>query len=129
GERTFNLAPYGIAPARAALISMSILMGARGVGALLGPLSGAQWAGRSQPRLRRGIAFGFAIGAVGYMLVSISPSIWVAAALIILAHSGTSVVWVFSSTLLQLNTDDRFRGRVFAAELSLTMLVLSCVSY
>jgi MFS family permease len=129
GERTFNLAHYGIPHERAALISMSILMGARGVGALLGPLTGARWAGRSQWRLRQGIAFGFAIGAAGYMTLAAAPSIWIAAAVITLAHSGTSVVWVFSSTLLQLNTDDRFRGRVFAAELGLTMLVLSAVSY
>jgi MFS family permease len=129
GERTFNIAHYGIAPNRAALISMSILMGARGVGAVLGPLTGARWAGRSEFRLRQGIAVGFAIGAIGYMVLSAAPSIWIAALLIIIAHSGTSVVWVFSSTLLQLNSDDRFRGRVFAAELGLTMIVLSAVSY
>lgn len=129
GERTFNIAHYGIAPGRAALISMSILMGARGIGAVLGPLTGARWAGRSEFRLRQGIALGFAIGAIGYMVLSAAPSIWIAALLIIIAHSGTSVVWVFSSTLLQLNTDDRFRGRVFAAELGLTMIVLSAVSY
>ena len=129
GERTFNIAHYGIAPERAVLISMSILMGARGVGALIGPLVAARWAGRSQRRLRRGIALGFLLGAIGYMVLSAAPNIWIAALLIVIAHSGTSNVWVFSSTLLQLNTDDRFRGRVFAAELSLTMLVLSAVSY
>ena len=129
GMRTFQLSSLGIAPERAALISMSILMGARGVGALLGPLLSARWAGRSQARLRKCIAGGFAIGAIGYLLLSTAPSIWIAALLIILAHSGTSGVWVFSTTLLQLNTDDRFRGRVFAAELGLTMFVLACVSF
>jgi hypothetical protein len=63
------------------------------------------------------------------MILSAAPNIWIAAALIIIGHCGTSNVWVFSSTLLQLNTDDRFRGRVFAAELSLTMLVLAAVSF
>jgi MFS family permease len=129
GERTFNIEHYGISHERAALISMSILMGARGVGALIGPLIAAKWAGRSQRRLRRGIGIGFLLGAVGYMLMSASPNLWIAAALVMIGHCGTSNVWVFSSTLLQLNTDDRFRGRVFAAELSLTMLVLSTVSY
>ena len=129
GIRTFQLSSLGIAPERAALISMSILMGARGVGALLGPLLSARWAGRSQERLRKCIAAGFAIGSIGYLCLSAAPSIWVAALLIILAHSGTSGVWVFSTTLLQLNTDDKFRGRVFAAELGLTMLVLACVSF
>jgi MFS family permease len=129
GMRTFQMSSLGIAPERAALVSMSILMGARGVGALLGPLTAARWAGRSQERLRKCIAAGFAIGSCGYLLLSAAPSIWVAALLITLAHSGTSGVWVFSTTLLQLNTDDKFRGRVFAAELGLTMLVLACVSF
>jgi len=129
GERTFQMASLGIAPQRAALVAMSILMGARGVGALLGPLLSAKWAGRSQERLRRCIAIGFAIGAVGYLTLSAAPTIWIASLLIILAHAGTSSVWVFSTTLLQLNTDDKFRGRVFAAELGLTMLVLACVSF
>jgi len=34
-------------------------------------------------------------------------------------------VWVFSTTLLQLNTDDRFRGRVFSADLGLCMLTIA----
>jgi len=129
GMRTFQMSSLGIAPERAALISMSILMGARGVGALLGPLLSARWAGRSQPRLRKCIAAGFAVGSCGYLILSAAPNIWVAAMLIVVAHSGTSGVWVFSTTLLQLNTDDKFRGRVFAAELGLTMFVLACVSF
>jgi hypothetical protein len=32
---------------------------------------------------------------------------------------------VFSTTLLQRHTDDRFRGRVFAAELGLCMLTIA----
>ena len=35
----------------------------------------------------------------------------------------------FSTTLLQLNTDDKFRGRVFSAELGLSMLTLAVGAY
>jgi len=38
-------------------------------------------------------------------------------------------VWVFSTTLLQLNTDDRFRGRVFSADLGLCMLTIAIGAY
>jgi predicted MFS family arabinose efflux permease len=38
-------------------------------------------------------------------------------------------VWVFSTTLLQLQTDDRFRGRVFAADLALSMLSIALGAY
>jgi hypothetical protein len=36
---------------------------------------------------------------------------------------------VFSTTLLQLQTDDRFRGRVFSAEFASHMLALSLTTY
>jgi hypothetical protein len=47
----------------------------------------------------------------------------------VLGHCGGSTVWVFSTTLLQLNTDDRFRGRVFSAELGLSMVTLAVGAY
>jgi hypothetical protein len=46
-----------------------------------------------------------------------------------LAHMGGSTVWVFSTTLLQLNTEDRFRGRVFAADLGLGSLTFAVTAY
>src|SRR5579863_9018486 len=46
-----------------------------------------------------------------------------------LAHAGGSTVWVFSTTLLQLHAEDRFRGRVFAADLSLSMLTIAAGAY
>jgi hypothetical protein len=45
------------------------------------------------------------------------------------AHCGGSTVWVFSTTLLQLNTEDRFRGRVFSADLGLAMLTVAIGAY
>jgi predicted MFS family arabinose efflux permease len=36
---------------------------------------------------------------------------------------------VFSTTLLQFHTDDRFRGRVFAADLGLSMLTIAAGAY
>ncbi len=53
----------------------------------------------------------------GYFGLGLAPNVWVACLCIALAHCGGSTVWVFSTTLLQLNTEDRFRGRVFSADL------------
>ena len=114
---------------RGAMLSISLLWGSRGVGALIGPLYAASWAGRQERRLRNGILIGFLMGAIGYLLLGKAPSLWVACALVIFAHCGTSTVWVFSSTLLQLNTDDRFRGRVFSADFGLCMLVIAVAGY
>ena len=47
----------------------------------------------------------------------------------LLAHFGGAILWVFSTVLLQLEVPDRFRGRVFAAELALVTLLSSASSY
>lgn len=39
------------------------------------------------------------------------------------------MVWVFSTTLLQLHTEDRFRGRVFAADLGFSMLTIAAGAF
>jgi MFS family permease len=125
GERTFPVAITGISHARAALFGMSLLMGARGVGALLGPLFATHWTGQRESNLRLGVLLGFILGGIGYVLLGGAHSIWVAVAVIVLAHAGTSTVWVFSTTLLHLNTEDRFLGRVFGADLAISMFVLA----
>jgi hypothetical protein len=42
---------------------------------------------------------------------------------------GGSILWVFSTVLLQLNVEDNFRGRVFAAEAALTTLTMATSNY
>jgi MFS family permease len=125
GERIFpvGLAEYG--PRRAGMLGMSLLMGARGVGALIGPLAGGYWAGRSPDRMRLGILFGFLAACVGYASLSVAPNIWLAAATVMVGHAGGSMVWVFSTTMLQTQTDDRFRGRVFSVDFAFLVLSMS----
>jgi len=38
-------------------------------------------------------------------------------------------VWVFSTTLLQMQSEDKFRGRVFAADLGLSMFTIAAGAY
>ncbi len=129
GERVFPLHWHGVAPERSAVLGMSMLLGARGIGAVVGPLFAARWAGHSQTRLRLGILLGFLALALGYGSLGAAGSLLVACLWVIVAHCGGSTVWVFSTTLLQLNTDDKFRGRVFSAELGLSMVTLAVGAY
>jgi predicted MFS family arabinose efflux permease len=129
GERVFPVRIRGIDPQRASLLGMSMLMGARGAGALIGPLISGRWAGERHARLRSGILIGFLFGALGYVVLGTSTSLAVAICAVIAAHAGSSTNWVFSSTLLQVYSDDRFRGRVFSADYGLCMLAISASSY
>ncbi len=112
-----------------AMLGMSVLLGGRGIGAMVGPLIAARWAGHSNRRLGVGILIGYLAVAVGYCVLGFSRGIWMAAACAMLAHAGGSTVWVFSTTLLQFHAEDRFRGRVFAADLGLGSLSFAVTAY
>jgi MFS family permease len=129
GERYFPVRWHGLDPQRAGMLGMSVLMGARGVGALLGPLASNYWSQRKDHRLRLAILFGFLANALGYVVLGLSPSLGLALAAVILSHAGGSMVWVFSTTLLQKQTEDRFRGRVFSADYASLVVAASAVTY
>jgi hypothetical protein len=129
GAHEFAVHGHGIDQAGGAMLGMSILLGGRGLGALVGPLIAARWAGNNDHRLRLGILCGYLIITVGYVILGISPNVWMAAACVMLAHAGGSTIWVFSTTLLQIHTDDRFRGRVFSADLGLGSFTFASTAY
>ena len=112
-----------------AMLGMSVLLGGRGIGAMVGPLIAARWAGHSDRRLSLGILLGYLTVALGYVVLGVSRNIWMAAGCAMLAHAGGSTVWVFSTTLLQLHSEDRFRGRVFSADLGLGSLSFAVTAY
>ncbi|MBZ5568942.1 MAG: MFS transporter [Acidobacteriia bacterium] len=128
GEREFSLR-FGGSAGQAAMLGMGVLIGARGIGALLGPLIGATWAGQRDSRLRRGILFGFIAAACGVGSISVAPNVWIAMLCVIVAHCGGSIIWTFSTTLLQLYSDDQFRGRVFSADLGICMATISLTAW
>jgi MFS family permease len=129
GAREFAVHRPGINTAGGAMLGMSILLGGRGVGALVGPLISARWAGQRDHRLRLGILFGYLMISAGYGVLGASRSVWMAAVCAMIAHAGGSTVWVFSTTLLQVHSEDRFRGRVFAADLGLGSLTFAVTAY
>jgi predicted MFS family arabinose efflux permease len=129
GQHYFPVRWHGVDAQRGGMLGMSLLLGARGLGAMLGPLVAARWAGHSERRLCLGVLFGYVLVAIGYSALGGASSVWVACSWVVLAHCGGSTIWVFSTTLLQLNTEDRFRGRVFSADLSFSMLTIAIGAY
>lgn len=106
-----------------------ILFAARGIGALAGSWLVTHIAMKSSGRLLRLVWPAYILAGAFYALLGVSPTIWVAAALVIGAHMCGSVLWVASNVLLQLNVREAFRGRVFAAELAAMTLVQSASAY
>ena len=129
GERLFSLRSITPDPHRASVLAMSVLMGARGLGALIGPLVSAQWAGIDLRKLRWGSLLGFAMYGAGYLLVWQAHGIRLACFGIMTAHAGGAMVWVFSTTLLQMMTRDSFRGRVFAAEYGFLTFAIAVAAF
>jgi MFS family permease len=128
GERLFPVHVEGFRGPQAATMGMSIMLASRGVGAIVGAFGSTWIVGVSALRQRMAIIAGFLLGGAGYAILSRSPNIWVACTGLIIAHAGGSVIWVASTTLLQEQTEDKFRGRVFSAEFAFTTLTLALIS-
>jgi MFS family permease len=122
GQRVFPLAGGSAA-------GIGVLYAARGVGAGLGPIALRWIIGQQPQRLRRTIGPAYFMVGVFYIALAWAPSLWVAALCVLCAHFGGSILWVFSTVLLQMEVPDRFRGRVFATELALVTLMSSASSY
>lgn len=122
GERIFPLGGSAAA-------GIGVLYAARGIGAAGGALLVNQIVGREPHRLRRAIAPAYFAAGTAYATLAIAPNIWSAAATVIVAHIFGSLLWVASSVMLQLSVPDRYRGRVFAAELFGVTLMQSAISF
>jgi MFS family permease len=129
GERVFRVQVHGLNAAQAGALGMSTLLVSRGVGAIAGSFLGGNFAGTNRVRLRWTILAGFAMSAIGYILLGTAGSLAIATLTLIVAHAGGSACWTASSTLLQRQTGDRFRGRVFSAEFAFSMLMVSVSSF
>ena len=69
------------------------------------------------------------IGGAFYIAFAVSRSFALALLFLAIAHTGGSILWVFSTVLLQQSVEDQFRGRVFAAELALLTLTMAASNY
>jgi len=78
--------------------------------------------------MRLGITAAFLLAGSSYFALGFAPTLWLAILAVAAGHAGTSLAWVFSTTMLQSMTEDQFRGRVFSADFSGLFLMMSGVS-
>jgi hypothetical protein len=79
--------------------------------------------------MQTSIGIAFLIGGAFYIAFGSSTSFILALIVLGIAHCGGSILWVFSTVMLQRNVVDSFRGRVFAAEMALLTLTMAASNY
>ena len=122
GEKIF---PVGTSAAT----GIGVLFAARGIGTAVGPIVARRISGEGKNRMQVSIGIAFLIGGAFYMAFGVATSFVVALIVLGIAHCGGSILWVFSTVLLQRGVEDNFRGRVFAAELALLTLTMAISNY
>jgi MFS family permease len=98
---------------------ISLLFAAGGFGTALGPIAGRRWSRGEPARMRWAIAGSFLMASLYYAAMSRAWNLAGVGALLACARFHGSIIWVFSTVLLQMTVDDAYRGRVFALEMSL----------
>ncbi len=122
GERIF---PVG----KDAAGGIGVLFAARGIGTAVGPIVARRVSGEGERRMQTSIGISFLLAGVFYMAFGSATSFIFALVVLGIAHCGGSILWVFSTVMLQRAVEDNFRGRVFAAEMALLTLTMAASNY
>ena len=122
GEKIF---PVG----RSTATGIGVLYAARGVGTAIGPVIARRFWGDTRQHMQRAIGLSFLLSGLFYIAFGSATNFALALTMLVIAHMGGSTLWVYSTVLLQRAVEDRFRGRVFAAELALLTLTMAASNY
>lgn len=98
------------------------LLGARGVGVMVGPFVIRRLLGGIDRRLLSAIGFTMALWGLSYLGTAAAPTLLVAAIAVLLGHAGAGSQWSFSSYGLQRHARDDMRGRVFGLDFAAVTL-------
>ncbi len=117
--RVYGYGPDGVA------FAVGMLLAARGLGALVGPLLGRRVIARGERYLWSVLGGCMVVFGVGYMLLPLSPWLWLGTVVVFVAHLGGGGNWILSTYGLQATVPDYVRGRVFAVDYMLATLVIA----
>lgn len=108
---------------------VGILYAVRGVGALVGSLALRAIFGDDIRVIRVCIAVSFAVAGVAFASLAFVTEFWHVCVSFFFSALGQSAIYVYSGSLLQLEADKRYHGRVFALDIGVMTLILSTTSY
>lgn len=126
---TVPLFGNGVFPKTAGPLFIGLLYSARGLGALVGSMGTRLVTGDSDRAMRRAMPLSFVLAAASYLVISWAPTLAWASIGFFGAAVGTGTIWVFGGTLAQRASDGPFRGRVFAVEWGVMMLVSAATAW
>lgn len=121
-ERLFRLGREGAG-------ALGIMFAAAGIGAVIGPLIGNRLTDGTTRTLRWAILAGYLFIPLGWLVMGLAPSLWVASLGILLRLMGSSVNWTYSSVLIQFRVPNKFLGRVFALDMAMFTVFSSTFIY
>ena len=119
------VAIFGEQVYRAGDLGIGILFGARGLGALAGPIMARAFVKDDKRKLFIAIGAAMALYGVAYAIFQSMPLLWLAAIFATVAHLGGGAQWMMSTYGLQAITPDHVRGRIFAFDFGLVTLTMS----
>ena len=96
-----------------------LMFGARGIGALIGPIVIRYFFGSTDGKLLNTIGITIMAWGLFYFFIPFSTSVYITVFLLILGHSGGGSQWAFSTYGLQVITPDKLRGRIAGIDYSL----------
>src|SRR5438128_8613726 len=79
---------------------IGVLFTARGIGTAVGPIVARRWAGETRKQMQTSIGIAFLIGGAFYVAFGVSRNFAAALLFLLIAHTGGSILWVFSTVLL-----------------------------
>ncbi|MEM9455275.1 MAG: MFS transporter [Myxococcota bacterium] len=109
-------------------VVLGILFASRGLGAVIGTTYLRRLVDDDLARLRRWMVAAYALVAAGTAALALASHMWHAALAIGVVGIGHSAGWVAGTSLLQLESDKRFHGRLFSVEFCLGMVLMAAAS-
>jgi hypothetical protein len=106
-------------------MTMGLLFGCRGVGALVTPFFVERITGRDVRGLGRALVVAFPIACLGFLAFANAPSLPLAGLALFFAHGATSTIWIGSAQLLQVTVPNQVLGRVLSVELLLVTVAIA----
>jgi len=110
--------------ARPVDFGISVLFIAMGAGGVLGAPIARRFNRASNDDLGSRMGRSMIFDGCGLALFSFMPTLWTAALVLTAREANFAIWWTAQQTIMMSNTDDRYRGRVFASYETLTTLML-----